>query len=41
MDPAEKLRRTNRILSSVVSFRDMAKTPINDKRLTTVTAKIA
>jgi hypothetical protein len=41
MEPAEKLRRTNKMLSQVVSFRAIAKTPMNDKRLTAATARIA
>jgi hypothetical protein len=38
IDPEEKLRRTNKILSRVFSFNDKAKMPTNDRMLTAATA---
>jgi hypothetical protein len=41
IEPAEKLRSINNILSKVCFLKEMANTPIMDKRLTMTTARIA
>ena len=41
IDPEEKLRRINKILSRVLSFNDIAKTPTNEMMLIKITDKNA